>query len=213
VFTRFLKWLDGTKAWKWFANKIIAKFTFRWFGYPEFPAEEYFAVEKEILKSEQETPGIVAFACSDDMSLASVLIRWITGKGRYSHAGLIEYRGPGSLYAVHMKGDGVRQEHLLRIMKEIDVLTIVKIPMKQEDLITALGRLSYIKTNQKEISYDFEQELGSDKAIYCSELVYKVCKDLVPDLDSHLKHIAGRDVFDPDAVTKIGKTIFSNYKG
>jgi hypothetical protein len=210
MINRFLKWLDGTKAWELFAKHIIAKFTFRWFGYTKFPVEKYFDIEKAMIEEERKGPGIFAFACSDDMSLASVLIRWITGKGTYSHAGLLERRGPGRVFAIHMKGDGVRQEHLLRVLKEVDVFTVVRIKMDKKSLITALGRISYVKANTQEITYDFEQELGSDKAIYCSELVYKTCEGLIEGIDGHLKSIAGRRVFDPDAVAKIGKVVFSN---
>jgi len=203
---KFFVWLGQSKGWKWFANNIIAKVNFRFLGYPTLDSDELFKIVDII--NNQKDSAIYAFASSDDKSLASILIRWITGETKHSHAGLILPGNDREIKALHMKGDGVHHEHLLKVLEESDRFTVVKIDLSKESHLIAKNRIQEILDKKDQIVYDFAQMLSTDEKLYCSELVYKVVGNLLPEEKLILKYILGREAFDPEAVLELGRIIY-----
>ena len=116
---------------------------------------------------------------------------------------------------VHMKGEGFLEWHMLDLLKEIDNLAVIAIPLKVEEYNIVEKRLNFIKNNASKFKYDFSQELDAvcpfdclfdsvllnkETKLYCSELIYILLKDVL-----HLKpkKFLGRFIFDPVDVFSI----------
>jgi len=214
MFKRFVSWFMTTKAWRWVAGNIIAHFTFRVWGYPEFPMADYFKIIDVIGVSQvaRNRRAVYGFSCSDHQSLASKLIRWVTGgRGKYSHSGWILPDQDRNTKAMHMQGNGLVIEPLLDVLKRVDYFTLVEIALPQDGYERAQKRIAYIMNNQLGIKYDYAQTLNNGPKIYCSELVYIVCREAIDSINILSKPIWGRRVFDPDAVIKLGDIIYTNH--
>jgi hypothetical protein len=211
---KFWQWLGATKAWEWFAHNVIGRMKIRFVGYTEFPIETgYWEIIDIIKEEEKKKSGLYAFASSDQGSIAGWSIKWLT-KDEHTHAGWILPNGDRNTFALHMKGDGVHHEGMLKVCKESDYVTIVKIELEEDKLKIAKDRLQYILDNKEKIAYDFAQliqveDIEEAKNIYCSELVYLVLKGL---LELKTEKILGRESFDPESVTQLGRIIYSNNK-
>lgn len=204
IIDKFFSWFSRTKLWLWFARNIVGHLNFRLFGYPNFPMSKYQKIIDAIKRSEESGYFLYAFVSCDSKSLAAYLIRWVS-QGYYSHAGIINYPVPDQI--VHMRGDGVQQDLLLDLLKEIDNFAIVRYPISKENLDKANLRIKDVIDSQ--IPYDYQQEIDSNK-LYCSELVWTVGDDLVELSGFDPNTELGRQVFDPDRVYQLGQVIFEH---
>jgi hypothetical protein len=210
----FFKWFSRTRFWLWFSSKIIANLNIRFFGYSKFPIEKYFEICQAILKSEQESPGIYAFAESDRGSFGGWFICKVL-HSRTSHAGIIRPETITSdltnFRIAHVKGVGFLDWHLLQILKEADIFSLVKYEFaSREERDVAVNRI--FEFYKEKPQYDFQQEIETDKKIYCSELVYKIMKDLPYRKNSTIMTVKTqrrlqRDVFEPDDVIDCATSI------
>ena len=194
IFKKFSR----TKFWYWFASKIMANFTFRFMGYPNFPMEEY---ETEILprlaaSMEEDQKYIYVFTSVDTKSLAAKAIRWVAG-AYWSHAGLIF---PETNHIVHMKGKGISEDHILDLLREVDSVSIGRFPVSDAGHTEYLRRVE--KYQRLKAVYDFQQELEDDGIlkIYCSELVWMTGRGLVDKETFKPREELGRLIFEPDDV-------------
>ena len=203
-----LGWFSHTKFWKLFASKYLGYFTFRIMGYPKFPIEKYF----EIVDL-GEPDQLYGFACSDYESLAARAIKWsIEGVNYFTHAGILKLSTDRDSRIYHMKGEGLRIDNPLRVLKEIDYIAICRVPLKPEAYLEANKRLEELVLNKDQIEYDYAQEVdGNNRYLYCSELFYSVFDGLIDDPDFALQNVLGREAFVPDAVFKSGELIYTNH--
>ena len=218
VLNPIFKIVSKTRIWVWFCKKVLANLTFRVWGYTEFPIEKYFEIVRAIRESEKESPGIYAFCCSDPKSFAGILITGLLD-AKFSHAGLIN---PNTIFdedhfnIYHMKGKGFVEWNLLQLLKEIDVLSIVKYEFEtKEKRDYVVARIEAIK--EMSPKYDFQQELESKKVIYCSEYVYLALEDTeylskegsLTEIKSNVDF--DRKTFEPDDVEdQATKALWSN---
>lgn len=188
-----------------FGTSFLAHFTFRFSGYPTFPMIDFYKIIDAI---KENGPGIYAFSSTDTKALAGKIIRAFVKGGKYSHSGLILADDYRETHILHMKGNGLNYDHLLSLLREVDYLTVVKLPVS--DLQKATRRIQDVLDHQDLITYDYETKLANGNKLYCSELIHLVCNGLVDDPDFKESLIAGRKIFDPDAVIKSGNIIYSN---
>lgn len=202
----FFKRFSRTKIWYWFASKIVANFTFRWMGYPDFPMEEY---ETKMIPALEESNAtdqkyIYAFTSTDTKSLAAKLIKFVSGS-YFSHAGLLF---PDYKHLVHMTGKGLTQNHILNLLREVDSLTIVRFPVSTSEYAEYVRRVEkYIRLK---VPYDFQQEIEDEEILkmYCSELIWKAGKGLVDKETFKPREELGRLIFEPDDVYVNGDIIY-----
>jgi len=177
------------------------------FGYTKFKMEKYFQI-MDLIKNNPDN-CIYAFACSDNGSFGGWLITKVLGS-EYSHAGIFDPSCPSSI--IHMKGKGFLIWHVLNLLKEVDVFAVAKYELDPKDYETAILRIDNWVKNPP--VYDFQQEVESDNKIYCSELVYKVLKDLAyvgPDGEMttlKTQKRFDRQVFEPDDVVKCATKVW-----
>jgi hypothetical protein len=208
LLNKIVAWFTRTRFWVWFAEKYIGHFTFRTMGYTKFPIERYFEMVDAIAE-----PGFYAFVSTDVDSLASRLIRFTVGSGaKYSHGGLVFHGGDRHTSVMHMKAKGLKSDHLLRVCHEADYVTLVKVPVPEEKMGEVRRRIAEFVERRKQITYDYTQEMNdNDWNIYCSEFYYRIFNGIVDDPDIQPTVIAGRKVFDPNQIVRIGKVVFSNH--
>jgi hypothetical protein len=209
-FLRPVEWFMKTKAWEWLSGKFLNHITFRFWGYPAFELDPgLFEIERAVRAwHESGKTGVVAFVCTDRASLTGRLIRTVTG-GQFSHAGVLRngWSFP-DMKALHMVAAGMKHEHPVNVFSEADEVRVVGFPMTAENAALAEGRISNLLALRDVIRYDFEQRLGNETRIYCSELVLLAIQGLVPPESAIPTEIAGRPVFTPDSVAAFGELIF-----
>lgn len=210
MFQNLLRWFGRSKLWKWFAQNVVAHFTFRVMSYPSFPMEDFFDLVDLLGKGGKQT--IYCFASSDHASLASVMIRKVTGSGVFSHAGILLPGTARGTHTLHMLGEGPECYHLLELLRQLDYFAVVAVDLNLGDYREARKRIQHILNNKEKFQYDYAQELhnGGNK-LYCSEMVYAVLQGLVEDPDFKARRLLGRKVFDPDQVLKIGRLVYTNH--
>lgn len=212
LFDRFLNWFSQTDMWAKFARHWSAHFTFRVFGYPRFPMDQYFAIKDAF---DQAPDGIFGFVSADTQCLAYRLNHALTAC-TWSHAGLIRKQGE-HLYAWHMKGDGLNCWHLLDALRQCDRFALGRLRIEGDNIRIANERFDTLCSDplvpydyRLEIPQDVIEWLETDKTIdasdkerlqklnlYCSEAVYVIGAGLCePDLVPHVVH--SRKVFEPD---------------
>jgi len=202
-----------TKPWVWISDKIIGQMTFRMMGYPRFPIGSYHDICRDILKKEPNT--FYTFASTDSLSLASILIRYIVGKGNFNftHAGIFVLEDNEPPKIMHMKGEGLLFWDLLELLREIDYICINKIILSPENYIVAKGRIKYLVDNRDKLKYDYAQRIGYKKnKFYCSETNFFIFDGLTSDSDLQPEILHGIKTFSPDKVTKIGEVAYSNHE-
>lgn len=205
----FLDWFLRSSIWRWFASKYMAHFTFRVMGYPEFPMGHYFSIT-DLAKS----GDFYAFVSSDYQSLASLAIRGLTSGSKpalWSHAGLILFNGIRDTKELHMKGNGVNHETLLRTLREADYFAVIRIPLEAGGVEKVKDKIKWVLENRDRIKYDYAQDLGnSPDILYCSELVHFIFSGFTAE-PIKTKTILGREAFDPDSVFEMGEIVYCNH--
>ncbi len=205
---KLLAWLVKTNIWRWFAGKYIGHFTLRTFGYPSFPMEDFF----DIVDITNAKNTVYGFVSTDTKSLSSMLIRRVTSNGKFSHAGLILPGAPREFMILHMLGKGLIHQHILGLLRQIDLLAVIAVELSPDNYKIYQDRLSNIMKHRDLFKYDYEQNLDNDeRLLYCSELFFDLLDGLIDDPDFKTREIFGRKVFTPDQVAKIGKVIYTNH--
>ena len=102
----------------------------------------------------------------------------------------------------------MKLEHPMNPFAEADEVRIVAIPMSPEDEGSAKKRISNFLALRDVIRYDFQQRLGDQTRVYCSELVLLAIQGLTTDPNAVPSEIAGRPAFTPDSVAACGTTLF-----
>jgi hypothetical protein len=211
IITKFIDWLDSTKAWEVFF-KTLNQYNVRISGYPEFPVSDFFNI---VDKSKPKCHYV--FLSTDSKSLSSMAIKAAVKtaadkEGYYSHAGIILFDGDRNSKVFHVRAEGLVEQHMLDFLKTIDYLTVVKLPILPGSDTIIKERIDEIRGRSSEIKYDWEQNMSNDKnLIYCSELIYNVYKGLVDSANFKPREILGRPVFDPDLLLQCGETIYNNH--
>lgn len=202
-----LDWFISTRFWRWLSGKVLNHIVIRLWGYPNFPLDpSLFQLYKSIQAWQTSgNLGVIAFVCTDRASLTGRLVRALT-HGRYSHAGIIV---PGSSFtemkAIHVTANGLHVEHPMNVFSEATDVAIVAFKLEESKYNTAMQRINDLSL--VDISYDFEQKLGTEKQVYCSELVYRVLNGLHT---LTTRSIAHREVYAPDDVASNGTLLFSH---
>lgn len=210
---RFVGWLDETWAWHWFARNVLAAhLTVRFSGYPAFDFSRYEELLDVLSKARADQGAVYAWVSCDRKSLASILIRAVS-KSRWSHAGWMLLGSENGLdRAVHMMGNGMNVDPLLRVLRESDDFALVRFPTPWRKLIEARIR-EYANSSPGRVRYDFEQELSSEASpveaddIYCSELIWMCGR---PELLLQPSRVLGRLCFSPDDVAANGEIVWQH---
>ena len=210
ILLRPVEWFMKTKAWEWLSGKVLNHIILRFWGYPSFPLDPGIKEIEKAIRAwhERGNRGVIAFCCTDRASLTGRLIRTVTG-GQFSHAGLLLNGWSfADMQALHMISKGMMFEHPMNPFSEADEVRIVGFHMTPENAKLAEGRIGNFLALREVIRYDFEQRLGNEKRIYCSELVLLAIQGLVPPTMAIPTEIAGRPVFTPDSVAAAGELIY-----
>lgn len=204
-----LKRLSYTRFWTWIIKNFFSKFTFRWNGYPEFPMEKYFELEKAIAESDTRNgSGLYAFVSCDTKSLAAKLIRWST-KSYWTHAGVLYFTPDKKIRILHFRATGACDWHILEMMKQVDCFAVGRIELVPGGLERVNEKIRAILSDMAKYSYDFQAELDNGNRFYCSELVYWLAKDYAVD-KKFLPHVEfGRLAFEPDDLYVAMRKIFN----
>jgi hypothetical protein len=210
LFDAALRRFSRTRFWQWLSAKIIAHLTFRLFGYPRLPMEQYFDIVEAVAAAERQGPGFCAFVQSDTLSLAALLTRWVTAS-TYTHAGVLDPEDSSQVF--HMKGNGIVRQHLLEVLRQTDRLAIVRFDLVPEEAEVFERRLDDLL--QRRVAYDYQLELEDFEArpvtkLYCSELVWHLGKGLVDHRAFRPQLQAGRHVFAPDTIRASGRLLFEH---
>jgi len=206
MLNKIFKYISKTRFWIWFAKTFISNFTFRIFGYPEFPMEKhkfiYGAIKNSLkfTKLSKDKDYIFAFVSRDTKSLAYKIIGFFSD---WTHAGIMNF--PDIENICHMQKDGIKTTYLLDLLKTVDNFAVIRYEINKENLNIAHKRIRNAFKNN--IQYDYGQEINFDK-FYCSELIWYYGKELVLNKNFKLKEIKGRKVFTPDDVFESGEIIF-----
>lgn len=204
IITEFLTRLTGTKVWKWVTKKVLARANMRLLGNSKLPMEKWYEIEKICKENQDKLLVFVSYGTK----LSSVLLRWVA-RASWTHAGVVLVSKDGKVQIVHMESAGLLQQVLLELMRELDDLAILEIPLSDQELERAWRIMDqYV---QRKPGYDF-QFLLNNPALYCSELIYEMVKD-TGRFQTHTEQ--GRQVFEPVDVYGIGKVLFEyrNKKG
>ncbi len=207
-FQRALRWFSRSKLYRWVAGNILAHATFRVGGYPRLPMESYEEIQSALAEGHAKGPAIYAWVQSDTLSLAATLTNWLS-KSDYTHAGIIDPNDPTRVF--HMKGTGLKHDHILEVMKQTDRFALVRYEVTPEQFEEYKARLRELE--HEGVKYDYPMEMedlegGEVDDIYCSELVWHLGKGLVSDDAFWPKKIGGRYVFHPDDVRSSGELLF-----
>lgn len=206
IWYKILRWLTFTRFWVFFAKHILSKLKFRFTGYPLFPMEKYDDILTVLANDKKDNgPGVYVFVSRDEKSLSSWLIRKVS-RAYWSHAGFILGKNN-----VEMVGAGMWVRHFLYTLRESDHVAIGRVELVKEGYGEVLTKLRNIVANKEKYQYDFQQYLGGPN-MYCSELVYELCKAYAtnPRFVPHEEY--GRMVFEPDDLYASVKILFE-YKG
>lgn len=206
IWFKLLRWVTFTKVWVFFAKHVVSKLKFRFVGYTLFPMEKYDEILTILANDKKDNgPGVYVFISRDQKSLSSWLVR-VVSRAFWSHAGFIIGKN-----TVEMIGEGMVFRHFLYTLRESDHLAIGRVELTKEGNGEVLTKLRELIANKEKYSYDFQQFLGGPN-MYCSELVYLVCKDYAanPRFVPHEEY--GRMVFEPDDLYASIKILFE-YKG
>lgn len=222
---KLLGWFVSTPAWVIFAKHWMAYFTFRCFGYPKFPLENYFTVQNII--NEQTKDGIYAFVSGDPSQLSFIVDNLFTGCA-WGHAGIVRVEN-GQLYAYHMKSAGLDHWSLLDIMHQCDRFALLRLPIEGDNIAIANARLDALIAANPPVQYNFQ--FGMSDAVvnalsqggpltttttallqtvklYCSELDFMMGVGLVDDPQFASKYAYGVEVFEPDDLYAASQILF-----
>ena len=201
-----LNWFSETQLWRWFARDVIGHFTTRIWGYPSFPMSNFHLIR---LAMERDTsPGVFVFSSCDTRSIAGILIRWVTG-GKFSHSGVLHLDSTCGIPALHIQASGLTHGCFLDVLRQVDVVSVVKYDMTEGNLALASKRMRDILDRGDSIKYAFPQKLGGND-LYCSELVYLVLEGLAGAHALQPSNVLGRKAFSPDDAIKYGRPIFEH---
>lgn len=205
----FWQWIDETKLWHWVAKNVFAKWTFRIRPLP-LPSEnlqsEFYLAASSALR---DPNSMLCFVCQDKWAFGSMLIRMVS-KSQWSHSGFIHIYSK-AIERVDVRSTGFCTDTIFSLLRNYDRVALVKIPVSKKHICNS--NLLYYACNQDKISYDWEQELKDDNTdpevnhVYCSELVWLVCKG---QAELKCSQVMGRKVFSPDDVAKSGTIIWSH---
>jgi len=205
---KFFGWFFSTRFWPWFSKVFVSKahlpiFIGKLFGLRRIPSERWEMLVDRVKKHKEQNPGaLYAFASSDSLSLATFLIKMITGENK-THAGFLDPDSPW--WTLEMRAGGFESRHIKRLMEDSTSLIIVayRLPSLENYSIAVdeLRKLEYLGPD-----YDFEQFLETKDKFYCSELVYFVLNGLldivlVPAIEF------GRRFYSPGQVATDGERI------
>ena len=203
-----------TKAWEWLSGKVLSRIHLRFWGEPAFKLDPGLLELHAAIRAWQEAGncGVLAFATADHSSLTGKLVLLAT-RGQFSHAGLLVAPAKFEEFkAMHMTASGLHWEHPMQAFSNEDEIKVVAFPMSRENAAQARARIGCFLALRDVIRYDFEQRLGNDRRIYCSELVLMAVQDLTDDPHAVPSTILDRKGFSPDAVAACGVTIFERRK-
>lgn len=197
----------GSRAWRRFARRYMAYFTFRIWGWPQLPKSSYF-IMRSLAKSKLGQRGVLAFVSVDKQILNYKVNHWLTGC-RWGHAGLVYWGADAELRVMHMLNNGFNDDYLIDLMGECDGMALMWLPMQTDAQVeTYWQRIADIRKRKDEINYDYQLDLdGKPTDLYCSELVLVTCQGLT--IDSLVpRRVHGVMSFTPDDLYKAGRILF-----
>lgn len=211
IYGKFLNWFLKTSFWKAIGN-FCAICNLRFLGYPIFPIDDHFKIV-DLMDPEK----YYVFLSTDTKTIASILIKTsvaFTNKsstyGLFSHAGLILPSGDRTTKVMHVNHAGFQYQSLLTLLKEIDYLAIVELPVKENSREIIDQSIKTLK--EVEIEYDWELSLDNNAYhIYCSEMLYMLFKNVIDNPNFKPRLISGKLYFDPDILLKTGKIVYTNH--
>jgi len=212
-----------TDAYRKFARSWMANFTFRVWGWPQFPCSEYFNIYQAV-EAYKGRHGMLVYMATDSKSLSFVLNNKLTGCA-WAHTGFITLNN-GMAMAKSMTSNGLKTMSLLDYLSKVDNFCVGFLPMSEAGEAEAKRRLAVVDeaARKGEISYDFtvrmEQQIadfiirgvplpaGKQKIkLYCSEYVYLTCCGLVSK-EFKTSWFYDRDVFEPDDIYHASTIIY-----
>jgi len=215
-----------TKPYRWFARRALAHFTFRVWGYTEFPMDLYWnLVDAVQAKKGEDKPGLFVYVAVDRLAL-SYLANHLFSDCEWSHTGILDVGDENNKgwATVSMTSAGFTRKPLLEYLKMTDSFAVGFLPLKNEEAeVEARRRLAKIEGlgGGDAVQYDFSLQINENVLawlkgdgeleegfkplkIYCSEMVWMVAADLEADELRELKPhwFIDRTVVEPDDVAE-----------
>jgi len=215
-----------TKPYRWFARRALAHFTFRVWGYTEFPMTLYWTLVDAIEgKKAEGAPGIFVYVAVDRLAL-SYLANHFFSSCVWSHTGILDVDGEDNKNwdTVSMTSAGFTRKPLLDYLKMTDGFAVGFLPLKsaeaEAEARRRLGKIEELGGGDA-VQYDFSLQINENVLawlkgdgeleegfkplkIYCSEMVWMVAADLEADELRELKPhwFIDRTVVEPDDVAE-----------
>lgn len=231
MFVTIFDKISATNTYKRFARHWLASFTFRMFGWPKFRMGHYFKI-KQAAHAMDGISGLMAFVSADKQILNWKLNHLLTDCS-WGHAGIVYWGEDGELRTKEMLGDGLTDQYLIDLLKEVDDFALMFIPMTPANLAAAWTRLERIEHAPAKVEYDFTLNLdpvliewvkgGSEQLntgkktpkfkfrAYCSGLVYLAANGLATTGFSEMHEVMEKLVFEPDDVYEQADVLFEEH--
>lgn len=202
---QIVDWFTSTRTWAWFCARILSPFNLRLFGYPSFPIERYFEMINVSREWLANNSGIILFVSRDRHALTTILLRQF-GDATWPHIGVLCVDDYRSSRVVHMQAKGLINQHPLCLLRDIDDLLLVAIPLGKDAACLAQERIA--QAIQNGLPYDFSFSLGGNR-VYCSEFVFDVVLAKLTSVKPVID--AGRKVYQPAQALDVGTVIFRGF--
>jgi hypothetical protein len=200
-----IKWFLQTRFWVWIATNFFGLFTCRILGYPKFKMENFFQLASAVKKS-----GIGIYAVTGtDTQAASFKLEHLMTKACYSHAGLLfiaDVEDLSTYRFLHITSRGLASDHILDYLREVDKIAIVKLPVSTTLTAFVYKEMESHVKDKDLYGYDFAFDLGSNKKLYCSELVYKIVSSYTNKIKTTIKN--GQKFVTPDNIFESGEIVY-----
>lgn len=206
----FLTLLTSTRIYQWFLRKVLPYLSFRIWGYPTYPMENYFRIRDTIKKDQNK---LYAFVGLNKWAFSHILNKALTNS-RWNHAGYLYLASDGEIRMRHMISSGEEDWSLLDYLREIDEFQPLVIPVSDENRHKVLHRIERLWANKSNVEYDFNFELSEQFVrdlddptkpippvkLYCSEYILAISYGLVDSEKFKPLVKLDRKVFEPDDV-------------
>lgn len=212
-----------TEPYRWFARKVLAHFTFRVLGYPEFSLDKYWVLLEKIKEQNSKSElGIFVYLAVDRMALSYLAQKMFTDC-EWGHTGILELSDTQPITTISMTSTGYTKRSLLEyLIKTTDNFAVGFLPLKNKDAVDeAWRRIKKLEDAAKNgVEYDFGIQLDKETVewiaktdnspcpqpikLYCSEMVWLVTNGLIrDDIELKPKWFADRTIIEPDDIAHV----------
>lgn len=187
-----VNWILHTKMYERVASTLMAKYTFRRFGWPKFCMSNYFHFRQLVMPD----PYYAYIFVSADKSVLNYKINRLVTDCVYGHAGFVSYHYDGEPRIKHMVSNGLESDYLINLLHEVDDFALLAFQLK-DYASTLIFKQRLARFDELGPDYDFAMD-NPDK-FYCSEYVYRLLYGLTRNpIETML--VNGTEYVTPDAI-------------